>query len=40
LIAALLDSKRDDITQFPMCIVCEPNKPTPDDILKLDGDFV
>ncbi len=31
---------KDDFSQFSMCIVYDVNKPTPDDILKADSEFV
>ena len=40
LVAAMLDSKKDDMSQFSMCIVSDVNKPTPEDILKFNSEFV
>lgn len=36
LVAAMVECKRDEISQYPMCLVSDVNKPTSDDILKID----
>jgi hypothetical protein len=36
LVASILEAKYHDLDKFPLCIVSDVNKPTSDDILKMD----